>query len=92
MRAGNVVAVVAITLGLTLPLSALAKGSGEASVRKASVLRAQAAALRDQANHLRDGEGVKTPNVPRAKALERKADQLQRQANQIDPQDWPPKE
>jgi len=95
MRAETVVAVLAITLGMTFPLSgsALAKEEGsQASVRKASVLRAEAAALRDQANHLRDGEGVKKPNVPKAKSLEHKADQLERQANKIDPQDWPPKE
>jgi hypothetical protein len=91
MRTGTVVAVLLLTLGLPLSDSAFAKGSGEATVRHASVLRAKAAELRDQANHLRDGEGVKKPNVPRAKSLEKKADQLERQANKMDPQEWPPK-
>jgi len=91
--ARTVVIGAAIILGLTLSVSApaFAKGTSEATVRKASTLRAKASELRDHANHLRDGEGVKKPNVPRAKSLERKADQLERQANKMDPQDWPPK-
>jgi hypothetical protein len=93
MRAATVVAGIAIILGLTLSISgrALAKDSSEATARKASVMRAKAAELRDQANHLRDGEGVKKPNVAGAKKLEREADALRKRADQLDPQQWPPK-
>ena len=93
MRAGIAVTVFAMTFGLMLALSAPASAkseSNERAVHTASVMRAQAAAMRDQANHLRDGEEVKRPNVAGAKKLDRKADQLQRQADKIDPQQWPP--
>jgi len=92
MRTGIAATVFATTFGLILALSSPASAkSEEQRVRSASVLRAKAAEMRDQANHLRDGEGVKKPNVPRAKELERKADQLRQQADKMDPQEWPPK-
>src|SRR5437867_9145957 len=41
------------------------------------LLRAKAEALREQANHLRDGEGVTHTNVGKAKELEKEADSLE---------------
>jgi len=90
MRAGVAIAVCALTLGLIG--SAAAKNSSDATVRRASVMRTKAKDLRDAANHLRDGENVSKPNVPRAVKMEKEADSLERQANKVDPQDWPPKE
>jgi len=95
MRARITATVFATTFGLMLALSAPASAASDdpgnnRKVHTASVMRAQAAELRDKANHLRDGEEVKRPNVAAAKKLDRKADALQRQANKIDPQQWPP--
>jgi hypothetical protein len=97
MRARVTIAVLALAVGLAGPVAAKQpKGSSsdvsEAAQRRASVLRAKAEALREQANHLRDGEGVKHPNVGKAKQLERRADSLEAQANRVDAQNWPPKD
>lgn len=90
MRAGVAFAVCALSLCLIGP--AAAKNSSEGNIKRASVMRAKAKDLRDQANHLRDGEGVTKPNVSRAVKMEKEADALERQANSLDPQDWPPKD
>ena len=93
MRARIAVTVFATTFGLMLALStSTSAASDEGRVRQASRMRAQAAEMRDKANHLRDGEGVRKPNVPAAKALERKADALRARADKLDSQQWPPNE
>lgn len=96
MRAGVAIAVGALALDLAgaTVLHAEAASSEESATapRRASVLRATAEALREQANHLRDGEGVNHANVGKAKELEKEADSLEAQANRIDAQDWPPRE
>ena len=89
MRAGVAIAICALALGLIG--SAAAKETSEGGVKRASVMRAKAKDMRDGANHLRDGEGVEKPSVGRAVKMEKDADALERQANKIDPQDWPPK-
>jgi hypothetical protein len=91
MRAAIAVVVFVMVFGLHGLASAKESEASDANVRSASVLRAKAAELRDKANHLRDGEGVKKPNVAGAKKLEREADALRKRADQLDPQQWPPK-
>ena len=97
MRARVAFAVLALTFGLVGPAAAKqpkasSGDADEAAQRRASILRAKAEGLREQANHLRDGEGVKHPNVGKAKGLEKEADSLDAQANRIDAQEWPPKD
>ena len=94
MRARVALAVLALAFGLTGPAAAKrlndsSSDSSEAAQRRASVQRAKAAELREKANALRDGEGVKHANVGKAKQLERQADALDAKANRIDAQDWP---
>jgi hypothetical protein len=89
--------VLALAVGLAIPVAAKqpkdsSSDISETSQRRASVMRAKAEDLREKANHLRDGEGVKHPNVAKAKQLERQADSLEAQANRLDAQNWPPKD
>jgi cell division protein FtsB len=98
MRTGVAISVLALLLGFAGISAAKPahKASGESSrseqtQRHASTLRAKAQELRQQANHLRDGEESHgKPNVPKAHQLERKADALEAQANKLDAQGWPP--
>jgi len=98
MRTGIAISVLALVLGLagTGAAASHRKGTGsgdssEQTQRHASTLRAKAQELRQQANHLRDGEEAHgKPNVPKAHQLERKADALEAQANKLDSQGWPP--
>lgn len=90
MKTTVVIATCALALGLVG--SATAKHSSDATIRRASEMRTKAKDLRDAANHLRDGEGVEKANVTRAVKMEKEADTLERRANQVDGQEWPPQE
>ena len=98
MRTTIAISVLALVLGLAGTGAAAShhrgKGSGDASEqtqRHASTLRAKAQELRQEANHLRDGEEAHgKPKVGRAHELERTADALEAQANKLDNQGWPP--
>jgi len=97
MRTRLAVAALVLVFGLAGPVAAKqprdsSSDSSESAQRRASVMRAKAEELREKANALRDGDGIKHPNVGKAKQLERQADALEAKANRIDAQNWPPKE
>ncbi len=98
MRTAVAISVLALVLGFAATGGAASHhrgaGSGDSSEqtqRHASLLRAKAQELRQQANHLRDGEEAHgKPRVGKAHELERRADALEAQANKLDAQGWPP--